>query len=308
MGQEDLYQIDFFEDKNRFADAFNGALFQGRQIMKPEELVNEDSVIVSALGRRKGKKIICDKVRRWKGNYVSVLVLESQSYVDYRMVLRVMEAEVISYDKQRKEAYQIRRRNNEKFDKHEYLSRMKREQKFVPIITLVIYVGKARIWDGARNLHSMLDLDDDLRLFVNDYRLNLFDYHDYENFEIFKTEIRLLFEALSSGSDKKMMKKMLEQNRDFRKVDQDTAKVILGILGVKYSVGKIKYIDDEGKEVYNVCKAFDDYREEGKLEGKQEMAIKMIKNLMKNQKITFEVAADMLGVSKSKQKQLRTLV
>lgn len=56
MGQEDLYQIDFFEDKNRFSDAFNGALFQGRQIMKPEELVNEDSVIVSTLGRRKGSK------------------------------------------------------------------------------------------------------------------------------------------------------------------------------------------------------------------------------------------------------------
>ena len=26
MGQEDLYQSDFYENKNRFADAFNGAL------------------------------------------------------------------------------------------------------------------------------------------------------------------------------------------------------------------------------------------------------------------------------------------
>ena len=50
------------------------------------------------------------------------------------------------------------------------------------------------------------------------------------------------------------------------------------------------------------------YPKKGKREGKQEMAIKMIKSLMKNQKITFEAAADILGVSKSKQKQLRTLI
>lgn len=77
----------------------------------------------------------------------------------------------------------------------------------------MIYVGKGRLWDGAKNLHSMLDIDDELRPFVNDYKLNLFDYHNYENFEIFQTEIRLLFEALSSGSDKKMMKKTRQKTR-----------------------------------------------------------------------------------------------
>ena len=46
MGQEDLYQIDFFEDKNRFSDAFNGALFHGKEVMKPEELDVRISVVV----------------------------------------------------------------------------------------------------------------------------------------------------------------------------------------------------------------------------------------------------------------------
>lgn len=127
MGQEDLYQSDFYEDKKRFSDVFNGILFYGKDIMKPEELEAEDSVMVSIRGTKKGKKIICDKIRRWKGRYVSLLILESQSYVDYRMILRVMEAEVMGYDKQRKEAYQLRRSNKEKFDRHEYLSRMKRD-------------------------------------------------------------------------------------------------------------------------------------------------------------------------------------
>ena len=206
MGQEDLYQSDFYEDNNRFSDVFNGVLFHGKDVMKPEELETEDSVMVSVRGTRKGKKVICDKIRRWKGRYVSLLILESQSYVDYRMILRVMEAEVMGYDKQRKEAYQLRRSNKEKFDRHEYLSRMKRDQKFVPIITLIIYVGKNRLWDGARHLHELLDVDEEIRPFVNDYRLNLFDYHDYKNFHMFKTENRLLFQALSGGNSKKRMK------------------------------------------------------------------------------------------------------
>ena len=61
-----------------------------------------------------------------------------------------------------------------------------------------------------------------------------------------------------------------------------------------------------------MCKAFDDYKKEGKREGKregmQEMAIEMIRNLMKNQKVSFEVAAEMTGISKGKQKQLKSLI
>ena len=43
MGQQDLYQSDFYEDKGRFADVFNGVLFNGREVMKPEELEAERS-------------------------------------------------------------------------------------------------------------------------------------------------------------------------------------------------------------------------------------------------------------------------
>lgn len=38
MGQKDLAQSDYFNDKVRFADACNGILFQGKEIIRPEEL------------------------------------------------------------------------------------------------------------------------------------------------------------------------------------------------------------------------------------------------------------------------------
>ena len=46
MGQQDLYQSDYFENKSRFADAFNGVLFGGKEVMKPDELYEADSVLI----------------------------------------------------------------------------------------------------------------------------------------------------------------------------------------------------------------------------------------------------------------------
>ena len=316
MGQQDLYQSDFYEDKERFADVFNGVLFDGREVMKPEELETEDSVMVSTGDSRSEKKVICDKIRKWKGKFVSVMVLENQSYVDYRMVLRVMESEVIGYDKQRKEANRKNFEAGIKLIGDEYLSGIKKGQKFTPIITLVLYVGREKIWDGERSLYGLLDLEDELKPFVNDFKLNLFDYHEYENFNMFKTANRLLFEALSCGKDLKKMRQVLKENFNYKELDELTVKAIVGILKLKINLEKIAKVNEEGKVVYDMCQAFEDYKEEGRREGKREgkregrregevLALKTaVNNLMKNQKVTFETAAEMLGISKSIQKQL----
>ena len=43
MGKKDLWQSDYFDDKRRFADMMNGALFHGKQVMKAEELGDADA-------------------------------------------------------------------------------------------------------------------------------------------------------------------------------------------------------------------------------------------------------------------------
>ena len=88
----------------------------------------------------------------------------------------------------------------------------------------------------------------------------------------------------------------------------ESAKAIKGLLKLKTNLNTIKVKDEEGRMVYNMCKAFDDHKEEGRREGKQEMAVELIKNLMKSQKVTFEAASEMLGISKKKQKKLRSLI
>ena len=46
MGQRDLAQNDYLNDKVRFADMCNGILFHGKSIMKPEELQETGEDIV----------------------------------------------------------------------------------------------------------------------------------------------------------------------------------------------------------------------------------------------------------------------
>ncbi len=151
MGQQDLYESDFYDDNSRFAVIFNGGLFRGKEIMMPEELETEDSVMVSIKEKRNGKKIICNKIRKWRGKYVAIMVLENQTYVDYRMVLRVMESEIIGYENQRKERYNLKHKNDIKYMRNEYLSRMKKGQKFIPIITGEITVLKTVVRNLMKN-------------------------------------------------------------------------------------------------------------------------------------------------------------
>ena len=143
---------------------------------------------------------------------------------------------------------------------------------------------------------------------MNDFKLNLFDYHDYTSFERFKTANRYLFEALSCGKNIKKMRRILKENLNYKELDEPTVKAIAGILRLKVNLEKIAKVNEEGKVVYDMCQAFEDYKEEGRREGKREgevLALKTaVNNLMKNQKVTFETAAEMLGISKSTQKKL----
>ena len=61
-----------------------------------------------------------------------------------------------------------------------------------------------------------------------------------------------------------------------------SAKAILGILKVKIDLAKIVKKDKNGREVYDMCQAFEDYKEDGREEGALEMALKNVKNLIVN--------------------------
>ena len=106
MGKKDEYQFDYLDDDRRFADQVNGALFHGKQVVRPDELEPVDAQSVF-LGKEAGVaqnvKTVADKTRMCRGVKIHILAIENQNYVDYRMVLRNMLSESLGYHKQWKQ-------------------------------------------------------------------------------------------------------------------------------------------------------------------------------------------------------------
>lgn len=297
MGQLDLQQSEYFDSNIRFADAYNGILFDGKPIIKPEDLEECDSVFVQIFEKEKGKKIIADKVKSWKGKFLAILPLEAQNYVDYRMVLRVMQEEISAYDKQRKKALDDMRLTGETLKDDEFLSEMKKDWKFTPVIPLVIYLGKDK-WDAAVTLYELLDIDDNLKPFVNDYRLNLYDYHEETDFNKFKTENKYLFEILYYGNNKEKLVQIFDEIYNDDTLDLYIDRMLLKTAGIFVNTESITEIKN-GKERIRMIKAFEDVRNEGYITGLKES----VKSLMESFDFTLEQALEVLKIDEEIKKE-----
>ena len=281
MGKIDEYQFDYLDDNCRFADQVNGALFHGRQIVKPDELEPADAQTVylgKEAGTRENFKAIVDKTRIWKDRLIHILAIENQTYVDYHMILRNMLSESLSYQrqwKQKKARHQTA--HDLKAGTDEFLSGMTSNEKFIPVITLVVYCGTEHPWNGARCLHDLLELDDETRKFVTNYRLNLYDCHEHDTFDEYHTGLRQLFEVVRYGSNKEELRKVMQENKEsYSSMDSET-KELLEVVA-KIRIGEEYEIMESEEKKYNMCKAFLDMKlegvQEGRIEGRQEYLVR----------------------------------
>lgn len=211
-------------------------------------------------------KTIVDKARIWRGRKLHILVVENQNYVDYRMVLRNMLSESNGYLKQWKQKKRIHTAVKDLKDGDEYLSGMKKDEKFAPIITLVVYFGTERPWDGAKCLYDLLDIDDELKEYVTNYRLNLYDCQAHDTFDEYQTGLRQVFETVRYSNDKEKLRDIMEQNREaYSKIDSETKDILKVVANIEIP-DRFKTVE-KGEERYDMCKAFEDMRQEGYEDG-----------------------------------------
>ena len=144
-----------------------------------------------------------------------------------------------------------------------------RDEKFLPIVTLVVYCGTEHPWDGARCLHELLDIDEELKPFVPNYRLNLYDCHEHDTFHEFHSGLRQLFEVVRYGKDKEKLREIMEENREaYSRMDSDTRQLLEVVAKVRV---KEEYtVMENGERKYDLCKAFVDMKLEGVEEGRRE--------------------------------------
>ena len=67
-----------------------------------------------------------------------------------------------------------------------------------PVITLVLYLGYKKRWNYPINILDIVKVDDRLKPFVNDYKINLFEiaYLEEEKTALFKSDFRILVDYL----------------------------------------------------------------------------------------------------------------
>ena len=272
MGKKDVLTGEYLAECVHFADMFNAALFGGKEVIKADELTDEDGEMKDSLAT-KGTEVRRDNVKKWMhGTKLAILVIEDQNNIDYHMVIRNLYAEGLYYHREWKKIKSSHRKKKDLKGQHEFISGMKIEDKFEPVINLVVYFGEEP-WNGPRTLYELLDLTGEnecLLPYINNYKLNLFDYHDYDNFENFKTELRIVFEFLRYAKDKDALRKMVAQHAEnYYNVSNETYQMIAGLTNsVELLKNDEKYINEQ--EGWDMCKALEDIRLEGIEEGIKE--------------------------------------
>lgn len=259
----------YWRNNVRFADFFNAVLFKSQQIIKPDELMDLDTEESSILEHKKYAEAIKasrDNIKiRKKSSKTGIefvmLGKESQKYIDYAMPLRIMGYDYSTYKKQYNDNA-AKYTSSHGMDADEYLSGMKRTDRFSPVVTVVVYYSETP-WDGATTLHEMLHIPEEFAAYVNDYRIllveareNNFVFHNMENIDFFKLMEIILDRHISK---KEAREKAIQYSEEHK-----TGKsVVMAVAGATDS--NIDYHAFE-KGDGRMCTLFDEIAEEGRAE------------------------------------------
>lgn len=168
----DVVLKDYWRNNEHFADFFNAVLFDGKQVIRPDELEEQDTE-ASSISEHKAyietieasRDILkVQKKSTAQGVELVLLGMEAQEHIHYAMPMRVMGYDYGAYRRQ----YSInaqKYRENKALQGDEYLSGMKKKtDSFRSLLLLFIMVkshGTAQVlfgeyWTSRNRLRSML--------------------------------------------------------------------------------------------------------------------------------------------------------
>lgn len=313
MGKKDISVKLWLKDNRRFADLFNGVCFDGKQVIKPEELEDLDGescfIFQDKVGNGKYIQRYRDIVKGWKGFVLrGVLAVELQDKVHYAMPVKSMIMDALTYTDQMRDIWEsVSREEKQKLiGSSEFFSRFRKNDKLCPVINLVFYCGSN--WDGNTDLYSMFDLEelethgDVMSIFekyVPNYHINLFNPIEENELSKFITDLQIVFDMLKYKDDKKKLKQYVNENRQyFSSLDYESCNAVTALLDTDKLFLDSTKIQKEGNDM---CKAIDDIYNDGvefgMEKGMEKGNLQTIINLITKGKLTLEDGAEELGIS-----------
>ena len=250
--QKDTTQKELMGYNDVFADIYNVAVFEGKEVLKETDLVPlpTESYTRNADGTtRQGFRDV-RKADKRNGRYQLIIGLESQTGADYTMPERVMGYEYASYEEQIKTLMAKNRAEK----KPAVTKRLHEDQKLAPVITTVIHWGKEE-WTGPRCLHDMLEFpletERQIRPLVADYPIHILEMSALPE-EIrnrFQSDFRILAEYAASGENPERWETFMETYQKTVVHPEELLDTLSALSGdSRYEVVKEKIIQNESKE------------------------------------------------------------
>lgn len=301
----------YWRQNETFADLFNAYLYNGEQVIKSEELeeLDTDASDIVEIGEVKesvkGARDVIKIAKKYDGVEYVLLAIENQEGIHYAMPIRVMGYDHYSYNKQYNDRKNYYKTNGISLKDDEFISGIRKTDKFLPVITLVLYYGE-KDWDGPRSLYDMLVIPDRIKHFVGNYPINIIQMKD--NDLLFHNQYNVdLFTVMSIVyNTEKTMNQKIEELRQYesdRRIDEKVIDVIVATTNLKVNKKKageqkmctfwdevMEYGKNEGKI---------EGKNEGLIEGKREAQYEAIHNIMESLNMSMEQAMDVLKIPES---------
>ena len=234
MQEKDITQKMLERHNDVFSDIVNVLLFGGKKVVEEESLF--DTVTDSVLKIDKRVRIQDrDVAKYWKDSQINIALfgIENQTNPDKLMPFRVISYDGTEYGKQSR---------TENIDKKKY-----------PVISLVLYLGFEQKWLYHKNLLGIIDVDEKLKPYVNDYKINLFEiaYLDREIIDSFTSDFWILADYLYQ----------MRVNRNYVADKKSIGHIeeLLMLMSAMTGDKRFEDVIDEAntKEVMNMCEVLD---------------------------------------------------
>ena len=264
-----------------FADIINVLLFNGESVVTEDSLTDvlQESILKIDGGIRAQYR---DIAKYWYNSKIklSMFGLENQTKPEKRMPLRVFGYDGTEYVKQAK------KENN--------------KEVLYPVITLVLYFGYNSRWNQPKSLFELLEIDERIKPYVNDFKINLFEiaYLDREKIDMFKSDFWILADYLYQ----------MRVNKDYVASDTviehvDELLMLMSAMTKDYrfeeTINEVK-----GKEHVTMCEVLDRVeargREEGIKEGIKEGTVNILISLVNDGILSIADAAKRADMSEER--------
>lgn len=260
--QNDITTNDLLSNVDVFADIANVNLFDGEEVIRPEELVAVplDASYKDLEGKH--HKLFRDVLMRANhlGGCIAFVGYENQTEINRSMPTRDMGYAYACYAKQIKDI--VAQNNAEK--NSAYAKVLHEEQKLMPVATFVLYYGEEE-WTAPLSLMDILYIPEEEKQFwsglITDYPIRVIHMvgQSEEVRKKYRSDYGVVADYLAYYKDKKMLlSKFFSDTRRLSHVEQVLDMLDAFSDDARFEIVKKKFLECEKKEANsNMCLLMD---------------------------------------------------